>query len=79
MSFTNIILYFIGLSVFGFLYWLLNGIVDILKVSGIHNTTDFTSYDLLMFIWGGLVVVYLIFGGIWMLRSYQRTVRLGGV
>ena len=72
MGFTNVVLYLIGLVVFGFVYWILNGIVDIIKVAGIHNTTDFTSYDLLMLVWGGIVVVYLIFGGVWLIRCYQR-------
>lgn len=78
MSFTNVILYLIGLVVFGFVYWLLNGITDILKVSGIHNATDFTSYDILMLVWGGIVVVYLIFGGIWVIRSFSRKTITGG-
>ena len=72
MSFTHVVMYLIGLVVFGFLYWLLNGITDIMKSMSIHNATDFTSYELVMFIWGGVVVVYLIFGGVWMIRSYQR-------
>ena len=72
MSFTNVILYLIGLVVFGFVYWLLDGITDIIVAANIANTTDFTSYDLILYVWAGIVVVYLIFGGIWMIRSFQR-------
>jgi hypothetical protein len=44
----------------------------------IHNTTDFTSYELLMYVWGGIVLVYLIFGGIWLIRSFQKREYIGG-
>ena len=71
-SFTNVILYFIGLAVFGFLYWLLDGILSIMRATNIQNTTDFTPWDLLIYIWAGIVVVYLVFGGIWMVRSFQK-------
>lgn len=79
MSFSNVILYIAGLVVFGFIYWLLNGITDIFRSMNIHNTTDFTSYELLMYIWGGIVLVYLIFGGIWLIRSFQRQTNTGGM
>jgi hypothetical protein len=77
MSFTNVILYLIGLVVFGFLYWILDGIMDIMKATGIQNTTDFTPYELLIYVWAGIVIVYLIFGGVWMIRSFQKQT-LGG-
>jgi len=71
-SFTNVLLYFIGLVVFGFLYWLMDGILDIMKATGVQNVTDFTPYDLLIYVWAGIVVVYLVFGGIWLVRSFQK-------
>jgi succinate dehydrogenase/fumarate reductase cytochrome b subunit len=74
-----VILYFIGIVVFGFLYWLLNGIVTIFRDMNIANTTDFTPYDLLLYIWAGIVIVYLVFGGIWMVRSFQRQNMYGGM
>lgn len=72
MSFTYVVMYFIGLAIFGVLYWILNGITDILKAANIADITTFTPYDLLMYVWGGIVVVYLIFGGVWMVRSFQK-------
>ena len=78
MSFTNVILYLIGLVVFGFVYWLLDGIADIFIAMNIANTTDFTSYELVKYIWAGVVVVYLIFGGVWLIRSFQRQTYAGG-
>jgi hypothetical protein len=71
-SFTNILLYFIGLAMFGFLYWLIDGITSILVATNIQNTTYFTPWNLLMYVWAGIVIVYLVFGGVWLVRSFQR-------
>jgi len=38
----------------------------------IANTTDFTSYELMLYVWSGIVIVYLVFGGIWLIRSFQK-------
>jgi len=72
-------MYFIGLAVFGFIYWLLDGILDIFIGTGVADTTTFSCYDLLIYVWAGIVVVYLLFGGIWLVRSFQKGVSIGGV
>ena len=71
-SFIPVVLYILGLILFGFLTWLLDGILSIFKGLNIANTTDFGSYDILIYIWYAVVVVYLIFGGIWLLRTYNE-------
>jgi hypothetical protein len=71
-SFSNVLLYFIGLVVFGFIYWLLDGITDILIATNVQNTTYFTPWNLLLYVWAGIVIVYLVFGGIWLVRSFQK-------
>ena len=71
-NFTNVLMYFIGLVVFGFLYWLLDGMMDIFIGTAVADTTTFSCYDLLMYVWSGIVVVYLVFGGIWLIRSFQK-------
>jgi hypothetical protein len=68
---ANIFLYLIGLIVFGFLYWLLNGLTDIIKATNVADTTTFTSYDLMLYVWAGIVIVYVLFGGLWLIRSFQ--------
>lgn len=50
--------YVIGLGVFGFTYWLLNGILPAFQVM----STTGTIYQLAMFFWAGAVVIYLVFG-----------------
>ena len=50
--------YLIGLGVFGFVYWLLNGI---LQVFGALSTKD-VVYDICMFFWAAALVIYLVFG-----------------
>ena len=72
-GFVNVIMYFVGLAVFGFLYWLLDGIMDIMIGTGVADTTTFSCYDFLLYIWAGIVLVYLVFGGIWLVRSMERS------
>lgn len=67
-------MYLVGLAVFGFIYWLLDGIVKIMIGTNVADTTTFTSYDLIVYVWAGIVVVYLVFGGIWLVRSFQKGV-----
>lgn len=50
--------YIIGLGVFGFVYWLLNGILPAFQVM----STSGIIYQLAMFFWGGAAVIYLVFG-----------------
>ena len=65
-------MYFIGLAVFGFLYWLLDGILTIFIDTGVADTTTFTPWELMIYVWAGIVIVYLLFGGIWLVRSFQK-------
>lgn len=62
--------YGIGLGVFGFIYWLLDGIMDDFVAAGIHETGS--TYTLLMFIWTAAIVIYVIFGGWWVIRKYNE-------
>jgi hypothetical protein len=73
-NFSNVVMYLVGLAVFGFIYWLLDGIVKIMIGTNVADTTTFTSYDLIVYVWAGIVVVYLVFGGIWLVRSFQKGV-----
>lgn len=77
-SFIPVLLYLIGLIMFGFMTWLLDGILGMFRALGIHNTTDFGAYDILVFIWYSIVVLYLIFGAIWLIRTYNEPQHQGG-
>ena len=78
MSFVPVIEYIAGLVVFGFIYWLLDGILNIFKGLGVEDSTTYSVYPLLTYIWFGLVVVYLVFGGIWLVRRYNEADMQGG-
>jgi uncharacterized membrane protein YedE/YeeE len=69
---ANVFLYIIGIVVFGLIYWLLNGILDIIKATNVADTTTFSSYDLMLYVWAGIVIVYVLFGGLWLIRSFQK-------
>jgi len=68
LSAIHIIEYLAGLGVFGLAYWLLNGIFNSIK--GISLTTS--PYNLILYIWTGTIIVYLIFGVIWLARMYSE-------
>lgn len=68
---ANIFLYLVGIVVFGFIYWLLNGMLDMIKAANVADTTTFTSYDILLYVWAGIVIVYVLFGGLWLIRSFR--------
>jgi len=68
---SNVFLYLIAFPVFGFIYWLLDNIMNVMEATNIADTTSFTVWDFLMFVWYGIVVVYVIFGGIWLVKSFS--------
>ena len=69
-TFIPVLQYLLGIGVFGFIYWLLNGILTIIIAENIHETG--TIYDFTTYIWAGLIIIYLIFGGIWVIRKYNE-------
>jgi hypothetical protein len=72
MSFVPVLLYSIGLAVFGFVYWLMDNILRIFIGMNIADTTTFNCYDLLIYLWTGIIVIYVIFGGLWLVRTYNE-------
>jgi len=68
MSFIPVLEYMIGIALFGFVYWLLDGIRETIEVISLRGDT----YDFLMYVWVGSLLIYLIFGGIWLIRTYTE-------
>jgi len=77
MSFVPVLQYIVGLGAFGFCYWLTNGIVTSFIESGASQTG--TTMDLLHAFWTGIIIVYLIFGGWWVIRKYNEAEYRGGL
>jgi len=68
MSFLPIIEYGAGITFFGFMYWILDAIqgeMDTISVRG-------DVFDLFKFVWVGVLLIYLIFGGIWVAKKYNE-------
>ena len=76
MTFIHVFEYLSGLAVFGFLYWLLSGIRDEI-IAGVTISGDI--YDLYMYVWTGSIIIYLLFGGIWLARTYAELKEQGGI
>ena len=66
MSFIPVLQYVVGIAVLGFTGWLLNGLLDTLIDAGIHVTGD--VFNLMSYVWTGIFVIYLVFGGWWVVR-----------
>lgn len=70
MSMVPVVIYIAGITVFGFLYWILDNVRMILMNTGIGlsgNTANF-----LYFCWGGSIIIYLIFGAMYVIRKYNE-------
>jgi hypothetical protein len=50
--------YLIGLAMFGFVYWLLNGILPAFEVMSSTGVV----HDLANFLWWAVIIVYLVLG-----------------
>ena len=66
MGFIPVAKYLIGLGFFGFLYWLLDGILPLLAE---FSQTD-QPYELLWFLWYGGALAYLLFASWWLIDTY---------
>lgn len=73
-NFVAVLEYLMGLGVFSFLYWILDGIVKDMKV--VSSTTG--AYEILFMFWGALLIVYLLFGGWWLIRLFNEKEIPGG-
>jgi len=76
MSFIPVLQYGFGVAVFGFMYWLLDGVIDEFLKVNVHETG--LIFDLLFYMWAGALLVYLIFGGWWLIRMYNVKHEYGG-
>ena len=70
MSLIPVTQYIIGLGVFGFAGWIINGIKSVMLDAHIHETG--TTFDFMMYIWVGCTIVYIIFGGLWLIKKYNE-------
>jgi len=78
MSFIPALGYTAGIGVLGFVGWILGGIKDDLVDIGIHETGS--VWTLLLYLWTAMFIIYLIFGGYYVIRQYNEDrYRTGGM
>ena len=71
MSFIPVLQYGAGIVVFCFVYWIANGILEKFVGANVHvagNVFFFFNY-----LWIGVLVVYIVFGGWWLIRKYNES------
>jgi len=64
-------MYLSGMATFGVIYYFIDGMLDSIIASGVGESG--TLLDLLLYLWAGMLIVYLIFGGWWMIRKYNES------
>ena len=75
MGAIHAIMYCAGITVFGGIWWFLNGMKGYFE--GMSETG--LTYDLFNYIWLGIIIIYLIGGGIWLIRKYsEKETYIGG-
>lgn len=77
MSFIPVMQYLAGIAVFGFFYWLFDGMLDMFKDTELAVSSN--AYNLLLYLWVGILIIYLIFGGFWVVRKYNEREYMGGM
>lgn len=68
MSFVYVMEYLMGLGLFGLGYWLMDGIK--IELESVSEATDI--FTLANYVWTGIIILYVIFGGIWVARRYSE-------
>lgn len=71
MSFVPVLHYMLGLGAFGFVYWLLSGLLGYLRAADI--AVSGSTYSFILYLWSGILVLYLVFGGWWLVRRYSES------
>jgi hypothetical protein len=74
MSFIHVFEYLAGFALFGFMWWLFNGIQQ--EIQGVSETG--IVYELCLFVWVGSIFIYIIFGGLWVVGKYTEREYGGG-
>jgi len=76
MSAVPVLAYVIGIGVFSGVSWFLNGIKDLfVETSMYENNAVFTLFQ---YVWTGAFVIFLIGGGIYLIRQYSEKRYQGG-
>ncbi len=67
MSFIPVFKYLGGIAIFGIVY----GVLDLIVTPfwDVAQTGDVKDFLLLM--WSAILIIYLIFGGMWLLNEYR--------
>jgi len=71
MSAIPVLKFFMGLGFFGFVYWLLDGILEEFINVNYHVRGD--VWNLLEYLWVGVIVVYIVFGSWYTIRRYNES------
>jgi len=76
MSAAPVIGYIIGIGIFSGVGWFLNGIIETFLDTGIYQTNNVLTF--FQYIWAAVFMVFLIGGGLYVIRQYNEQRYSGG-
>jgi len=76
MSAGPVIGYVFGIGIFAAAGWFLNGIKDAILGVGLHQNNDVLVF--FQYVWTATFILFLIFGGIYVIRQYNEKSYTGG-
>ena len=70
MGISNIVIYVGNYIIWGATYWFIAGIFHLIVGAKAHYTGQ--TADLMMYYWDFMIIVFIIFTGIWLIRQYNK-------
>jgi len=70
MSAAPALAYVIGIGIFSIAGWFLNGIKDVFVDSNIYTSNS--VFTLFQYVWTGAFIIFLIGGGLYLIRQYNE-------
>jgi len=77
MSAAPVLGYVLGIGIFAAAGWFLNGIKDTFIDVGMHQSNDVLVF--FQYIWTAVFILFLVFGGIYVIRQYNEKSYMGGL
>ena len=77
MSAVPVLGYIIGIGIFVGAGWFLNGIKELIVDASMHQSN--AVFTLFQYVWTGSFIIFLIGGGLYLIRQYSEKKYMGGV
>ena len=76
MSAAPMLGYIIGIGIFSGVGWFLKGIMETFLDTGVYQTNSVLTF--FQYLWAAVFIIFLIGGGIYVIRQYNEMQNAGG-